>query len=104
MTSIRRAALAMGLLLPVSAVGETSSFEEQKTDFVAERCAESPDVYVPVEECEEAAARSFEIRQAMRALNARKAGKSAAEVAELYGLSAETIGALEGEQAAPAAE
>jgi hypothetical protein len=64
----------------------------------------SPDVYVPVEECEEAAARSFEIRQAMRALNALQARKSAAEVAEMYGVSDEIIGAIQSEASTPASE
>jgi hypothetical protein len=104
MTFAHRVALALGLLLPVSAVGETLSREEQKADFVAERCAENVDVYIPLQECEAAAARGFEIRQVMRAKNALAAGKSAEEVAKTYGLPVEDASAVESEEPATDSE
>jgi hypothetical protein len=90
----------MIVLAPLASLGETVSVEEQKLDFVAERCANSAADGIPLEECQEDAARSFEIRQLMRAVNAMKAGRSATEAGALYGVPAEVLSDVEGASSA----
>ncbi|MGH7701762.1 MAG: hypothetical protein ACREMO_01600, partial [Gemmatimonadales bacterium] len=82
---LRRAALAVGLLLPLSAAAQTLKAEEEQAKFLAE-CAQGEGVYVPPGECERVAAQRLAIRQAILAEKAMRDGMSPAEAAQTYGL------------------
>jgi len=104
MRTLRRAALAGTLLVPLSATGQApTTAAETEAAFLAE-CEEGEGVYIPPGECEAVAARRRAVTRARLVAAALEAGSTVEEVAGQFGLTAEEALALELEQAGAASE
>ncbi len=103
MGSLLRVALVAGLLVPLSATGQTQTAEETEAAFLAE-CTQGEGVYIPPGECEAVAARRRAVKRARLVASALEAGSTLEEVAEQLGLTAEEALALELEQGGAVSE